>query len=110
MKRFTSILVIAIGLVTSAQAAETMSQTQARDTLPPTIQDMLKWKKTTLSKYEQVIYLDSDKRPITEATFNQRVVDDRRAFNMQTDTAAPKKIVIRLLSDAEQMAAQAVQK
>lgn len=81
-----------------------------QDTTSPTIQDMAKWKSDVLSKYDDIIYLDEDSKNIKEDVFFSRVVAEKRGFNMQTDSAAPKRITIRLLSDGEQRMAQAAMK
>jgi hypothetical protein len=73
----------------------------------PTMQDMVRWKGDFLSKYDEVIYQDANARQISEDAFFARAVAEKRGFSKETNPAAPKRIVIRLLSDEEQRAAQA---
>lgn len=79
----------------------------APDTMSPTMQDMVKWKSDVVSKYEERIYLDADSKPISEDLFFARVVAEKRGFNIQVNSATPKRITIRLLNDAEEREAQA---
>lgn len=74
--------------------------------ISPTMQDMVRWKGQVLSRYDDVVYLDTDARRISEDIFFFRIVAEKRGFNMRTDSSAPKRITVRLLSDAEQKAAQ----
>jgi|APAra7269097289_1048552.scaffolds.fasta_scaffold26185_1 hypothetical protein len=92
----------ALALLGTAQAANTAAKTTS-----PTIQDMAKWKSEVLSKYDDITYLDEDSKTIKEDVFFSRVAIEKRGFNMQTDSAAPKRITIRLLSDVEQRLSQA---
>ena len=71
------------------------------------MQDMVKWKSDALSKYDEIIYLDYDSKPISEHDFFARVVTEKRGFNLQTNSETPKRITIRLLNDIEQRTAQA---
>ncbi|SFV03910.1 hypothetical protein [Pseudoduganella namucuonensis] len=101
MKRYVLALVSYLLLATSAHAA---------DGTQPSVDGMAKWKKETLSRYEEVIYLETDGKPLTGAMFNQRIVNDKPAFRMTTESTTPKKIVIRILSDAETKQGQTAEK
>lgn len=71
------------------------------------MQDMVKWKNDFLSKYDDITFLDPDSKKLREDDFFSRVVTERRGFKMNVDSATPKRIVIRLFSDAEQASARA---
>lgn len=93
---------VIIGTVPAVKATQ--------DTTSPSMQDMAKWKSDVLSKYDDIIYLDEDSKNIKEDVFFSRVVAEKRGFNMETGSAAPKRIIIRLLSDVEQGMSQAAKK
>jgi hypothetical protein len=95
-------LFFAVVLLGPAKAMEAVPATTS-----PTMQDMVKWKSDVLSKYDEIIYLDSDAKPISENDFFARVVAEKRGFNMRTNPETPKRITIRLLNDVEQRTAQA---
>jgi hypothetical protein len=67
----------------------------------------VKWKSEFLTKYDETIYLDADGASLTEAAFLERVVNEKLGFSMKVDSEAPKRMTIRLLSEAETRSAQA---
>ena len=97
-------LLIALVLVHSVHAADVK---QLVDVTTPNMQDTLKWKSEVLSKYDEIIYLDANSQPVTEAIFFRRIIDEKLGFNMQTNSEMPKRITIRLLNDTEEKSARA---
>jgi hypothetical protein len=97
-------LLIALVLVYPSQAADTKPVIDASS---PGMQDMMKWKSDFLAKYDEVIYLDADSKPVTEAIFFKRIVDEKISFGMKINSETPKRITLSLLSDAEQKASTA---
>jgi hypothetical protein len=95
-------LLCAVALLGPVKAAE-----NTPEATHPTMQDMAQWKSDFLSKYDELVYQDADAKQISEDVFFARVVAEKRAFSKDVNSAAPKRIVIRLLSDDEQRAAQA---
>lgn len=101
MRMKISGLFYALVLLGTAHAADMPAEATS-----PTRQDMVKWKSDVLSNYDKVTYLDPNSRSISEETFINRVVTEKRGFNMSVASATPKHMTIRLLSDAEQHSAQ----
>ena len=95
-------LMCAIALFGPARATE-----GAPAATSPTMQDMLEWKSKVLSKYGDITYLDADSKQVSEDVFFSRVVAEKRGIKVQIESGAQKRVTVRLLSDAEQRAAQA---
>ena len=104
-------LLCALALLGSAKAAQAAEAPEAMQATPapahPTMQDMAKWKSDFLSRYDDIVYLDERSGNISEDGFFARVVAEQRAFSMQVDSGAPKRLTIRLLGDAGHREAQA---
>ena len=91
-------LVAALAFAMSAHAQNSVPLEAAAVASRPSMQDMLQWKSDYLTKFENVTYLGEDGRPISEALFFQRVVNEKRGFSKQFSAGT---IILRLLNDAE---------
>ena len=91
-------LVAALAVATFAHAQNSVPFEAGAAASRPTMQDMLQWKSDYLTKFENVTYLSEDSRPISEALFFQRVVNEKRGFSKQFGAGT---IILRLLNDAE---------
>jgi len=91
-------LVAALAVATSAHAQNSVPLKAGATVSRPSMQDMLQWKSDYLTKFENVTYLDEDGRPISEALFFQRVVNEKRGFSKQLGAST---ITLRFLNDAE---------
>ena len=91
-------LVAALAVATSACAQNSVPIEAAAAASRPSMQDMLQWKSDYLTKFENVRYLGEDGRPISEALFFQRVVNEKRGFSKQFGAGT---IILRLLNDLE---------
>lgn len=69
--------------------------------------DMVTWKSDFLSKYDDITFLDPASKKLSEHDFFSRIVSEKRGFKMDVEPATPKRIVIRLFSDAEQASSRA---
>jgi hypothetical protein len=91
---------IASILLCTALMPALAEQTQL-NTPAPSEAELLKWKKDALDRYQRVVYLDSDRSPISEADFFRELREHRAAFSMTHEPGNFDQIVVRLLSPDE---------
>lgn len=87
-------------LLCTAVVPALAEQTQLTTTAPSEA-ELLNWKKDVLDRYKHVVYLNSERSPISEADFFQQLRDHRASFSMTHEPASFDQIVVRLLSPDE---------
>lgn len=104
--RIAVFLLASLCMAQAVQAEDNTPQREAALAKSPTMTEMEKWESDLHAKYKTVIYRGVDKQPITEAAFTDIVVKEKRAFNMESNSGEPGRIVVAFLTDAEEKATQ----
>ena len=89
------------GMLLCTAVMPALAESTQPNTTAPNEQELLKWKKDVLDRYKHVVYLNSDRSPISEAAFFRELRDHHAAFSMTHEPGNFDEIVVRLLSPGE---------